>query len=228
MNAVPRKEYKGVLFDLDGTLVDNYTAVHACIAEVFLESGLEPPSYNAVYLALGGSILVTIKRLLADSVSDARAVALGARYAELFPRHIYEGLKPMPFAREILGALRSKGVKLACFTNKHQSAAEDVLKYLNMFEFFNVVSGTSLLSARKPEVRFTFATLEKLGLGAAECLGIGDSLYDYRAARCAEMDCALVATGADSSVSLEELCPAAVGIFPGLKELAKSVFGISL
>ena len=228
MNSAPAKKYRGALFDLDGTLVDNYAAVHSCLAEVFAEFGIVAPGYDKVYRSVGGSILITIKRVMDGKLSDELAEAIGNRYMELFPRHIYNGLKPMPFARGILESLDSAGVKLACFTNKQQPAAEDILKRLGMYGFFDVVAGTTLLSARKPEARFTISALESLGLGAGECVGIGDSPYDYSAARSVSMDSAIVATGADSFESLKERCPSAIGIFKDLKELAGVVFGITL
>ena len=41
--------YKGVLFDLDGTLADNYTAIHKCTCAVFTEYGVPLPSYEKVF-----------------------------------------------------------------------------------------------------------------------------------------------------------------------------------
>ncbi len=228
MNKETSKKYMGALFDLDGTLVDNYTAVHACLCATFSEFNLPKPTFEKVYRSVGGSILITIKRVMDGTLDDQLAENIGHRYMELFPQFTYVGLKLLPFAKEILKELSARGVKIACFTNKQQSAADDILKYLEIYNLFDVVSGTTLLSARKPEARYTLSTLEKLGLDASQCVGIGDSPFDYLAAKAVDMDSAIVATGADSAESLAQNCADIVGIYANMKELAKGVFGISL
>lgn len=60
------REFKAALFDLDGTLVDNYAAIHKCLEISFKKFGVEAPSFGDVYKAVGGSILITIQKLLPE------------------------------------------------------------------------------------------------------------------------------------------------------------------
>lgn len=46
--------YKAALFDLDGTLVDNYNAIHSTLAESFSLYGIPEPSYDEVFKTVGG------------------------------------------------------------------------------------------------------------------------------------------------------------------------------
>ena len=221
-----KKSYKAVLFDLDGTLISNYVAIHKCLAESFSEFGIAAPDYDTVLHTVGGSILITIKKLLKPHGKERLADKIAARYLELFPHYIFDGLSKMPYATEFLEALKRDGVKLACFTNKQQDGAEPILERTDLARHLDAVIGTSLHSPRKPDREFTEFALETLGVSAGETLGIGDSPYDYKAARVCGVDSALVATGGDSREFLSRECPEAIGVFSDFKDLAKSVFGI--
>ena len=222
------KKYTAVLFDLDGTLVSNYTAIHHCLCACFEEFGVPKPDYDLVVRTVGGSILITIKKLLALHNKEHLADEIGKMYIPLFPKYIYDGLKPMPYAQDLLRVLNERGLKLACFTNKQQDGAEKILQYLGLDKYLDAIIGTTLHSPRKPEKEFTQFALEKLGVSSDETIGIGDSPYDYKAARVCDIDSALVATGGDSFDFLVEQCPETIGVFADFKALAKPVCDIDL
>lgn len=221
------REFKAALFDLDGTLVDNYAAIHKCLEISFKKFGVEAPSFGDVYKAVGGSILITIQKLLPEQ-KQSLADCIGSHYLKIFPDYLFYGLEPMPYARDVLKALRARGFKLACFTNKQQDGAETILKSLDMAGDLDAVIGTTLKSARKPSKEFSQAALDRLCVSADECVGVGDSKYDYMAAEAVGMPSAIVATGADSRPWLAENCPNSLGVFENLKDLSAAVFDIAL
>lgn len=219
--------FKAVFFDLDGTLADNYTAIYLTAKEVFESLGLPAPTYDEIYHAVGGSILVTIQKLLpADKIYLAEEI--GALYIKKNPKYIFEGLKAMPFAAEFLETLTLRGIRVACFTNKQQEGAEAVLKHLGLAKFMSKICGTSLNSSRKPDAAFTLEALAKMNVSASESLFIGDSPYDWKAAENGGAPCALVATGSDSFESLSSTCLGALGVFKNFKDLARGIFDIEL
>lgn len=221
--------YKAALFDLDGTLVDNYNAIHSALAESFSLYGIPEPSYDEVFKTVGGSILITAGKILAAHGNDETlARPICEHYLKIFPEKMFDGLRIMPYAREILSALKSRGVKVACFTNKQQEGADAILEKLGLIGSLDAVIGTALHSPRKPDPEFTKKALSILNVEAGECVGIGDSPYDYRAARSVGVDSALVATGSDSMESLAKNCPESLGVFENLAKLSESVFGIAL
>ena len=220
--------YKGVLFDLDGTLADNYTAIHKCTCAVFTEYGVPLPSYEKVFKTVGGSILITMKRLLAGSEFENLYEKIADDYLKEYPKYVYCGLKAMPYAENLLVALKSQGVKLACFTNKQSEGAEQVLAYLGLDKYLDCTIATTLHSPRKPEKAFTEMALKALALDSCNVIGIGDSPFDYQAAQCCNIDSALVATGGDSKDFLIEKCQNAIGVFDNLKCLAKNVFDLEI
>lgn len=213
---------------MDGTLVNNYTAIYNTTAEAFAEFGIQAPDYEKIFRTVGGSILITMQKLLAGSGREELAEKLAARYLEIYPAHTFDGLEMMPHADKILAALKSRGLKLACFTNKQHKGAEEILNKLGLSKYLDAIIATSLHSPRKPDREFTEHALKTLSLEASETVGIGDSPYDYKAARVCNVASALVATGGDPAADLREKCPEAIGVYDGFRELALGVFDIAL
>ncbi len=220
--------FKGALFDLDGTLADNYSAIHLCTCAAFRKFGVPEPSLEKIVSTVGGSILITMKRLLAGSQYESLYEKIADLYLELYPNFVFCGLKAMPFAEETLSAVRASGVKIACFTNKQTEGAEQVLGFLGLDKYLDCVVSTTLHSPRKPDKDFTEFALKKIGLPASAVVGIGDSPFDYQAARVCSVASALVCTGGDSKQSLVQKCPEAIGVFDNLKDLATAIFSVDL
>lgn len=216
--------FKTAFFDLDGTLADNYDAITACVGEAVAPLGFERPSREKIMHTVGGSILLTLQKLVGPELAPAAAQT----YMERIDEFVFLGLKPMPFAAELLGALKARGIRAACLTNKSQKSADDIMEKLGMGEFLECVIGTSLTGPRKPQPEFTKAALARMGADAASSILVGDSPYDYDAAQAGRMACALVATGGDTAEELAARCPRAEGIYSDLRALALGAFSIAL
>ena len=214
-----RADFSAVFFDLDGTLADNYSAIAACIGEVLKPMGIEPPSLEKVRNTVGGSILITFEKLIGKGLAQAAA----EHYQKIIADFELEGLKPMPYSAEILMLVKSRGIKAAMLTNKAQKSAERIARRLGFDKYLDAIFGTALNGARKPEKAFTQNALRAMRSPARESLIIGDSPYDYEAARACEIEPMLVATGADGVDALRKKCPGAI-VFENLEELAKKIF----
>ncbi len=218
-------KFKGVLFDLDGTLADNCVAITKGLKLSFESLGLGEfsPDLGKVREVIGGSILITIEKLLPEDRLGL-AKRIGEKYMEIFPEVIFDGLAPMPFAEETLDSLKKLGLKLACFSNKQQSGVSKIMDKLGFSKYLDEAVGTELESFRKPDPRYTEFVLSKMGLSASEALMVGDSPYDYLAAKNAGMDSALVSTGSHSAEILSKECSGTLGVFSNLKELSNKIF----
>ena len=58
--------FKTILFDLDGTLIDQFSAIHKSVNHLQKQLGLEESSFIKVKKAVGGSVRLTLKRLFND------------------------------------------------------------------------------------------------------------------------------------------------------------------
>lgn len=208
-----------VLFDLDGTLVDNFVAIHKCYAAVAEELGLPPKTYDDVLHAVGGSIVVTLAKLLPPEHTE-RAVEL---YREKFPAMMYDGLTVYPGVDDLLKSLRARGYKLAVYTNKGAHNSRELLAHVNLLGHFDRVFGTVEVPWRKPDPEFTEFVLRELGADAGRTVMIGDSTFDIATARNGKLRAIhCVTTGSHDAAGLAE----ADSVHPDMAALGRSVFGV--
>lgn len=206
-------KFETVFFDLDGTLVDNYEAITKCISVVLEPMGITPPNLEKVKQTVGGSILITFEKLIGKDLAPIAAKT----YMQHIEKYEFFGLKEMPYARNILQNLKSRNLKIALFTNKSQNSAKNIIEFLKLNQFFDGIIATTLNGARKPDKEFTQFALEKMNANPKTSAIIGDSPYDYNAAKIYNLTPILVATGGDSFESLKSQCPDA-NIFKNLQE----------
>ncbi len=211
-----------ILFDLDGTLVDQFESIHRAYAHVMEELGLPPADYATVRRTVGGSMEVTMGKLVGPDLA-ARGIEL---YLPYFERIMLEGLRALPWAHEILQALHELGHRLAVFTNKRNSYARTACEHLKLDEYLELIAGEGDTPWRKPQRKFTQWVLGQLDTTAEESLMIGDSPYDVDSALCVDMPCRLVATGTHTP---EELTSTeAASVHSDLADLARVAFDIEL
>jgi len=211
-----------VLFDLDGTLIDHFSAIHRSVAHAQRQLGLPESDYATVRSTVGGSVPVTLGRLLGET----RVEAALPHFRGYFDRIMLEDVAVLPGAAELLPALKARGLQLAVFTNKFSDHSRATLDHLGLSQWLDGIIGTGDVPWRKPEPAFTRYALEQLGADVASTILVGDSPFDFQAAGAAGLPCYLVATGSHSEAELAETTTAA-GIFADLTALGEQVFGLN-
>ncbi len=214
---------KTVLFDLDGTLIDNFTAIHRCYSDVAKSLGLQPKSFAAIRAAVGGSITLTMSRLIGDELAPEGV----RRFREHFRDVMFEGAFVLPGAKWILRRLRERGVRCAVFTNKDHDATLALLAHLGLTEFTVAAfgTGTEKMPWRKPQREYAEAVLAELGAVPAETLMVGDSPFDIQAAEAVGMPVACVATGTHMPETLLPALPDPDLIFGNMFQLGNALWG---
>jgi phosphoglycolate phosphatase len=190
---------KGVLIDLDGTLLHTVPDLAAACGAVLTDLNLPLPSVDQITSFVGKGAEVLLHRCLTNSlqgVADvtlhSRAMALfdmhyaqcNGRYAELYPQ-VLDGLKLMKCA----------GLRLACVTNKPHKFAVSLLQTQGLFDYFEFVQGGDVLSKKKPDPLPLVWAASRLGIAIKDCAAIGDSMNDALAARAAGMAVFMVPYG---------------------------------
>ncbi len=211
-------KYRAVLFDLDGTLIDHFQAIHAAVAQAMSQMGLEPASYAKVKATVGGSIAVTMERLVGRELAPLAVVQVRAYLEE----HWNQGIIVLPGAVELLRQLREEGRKVAVFTNKDGELARRVCAAVGLHRWVEVVVGERDTPYRKPMPEYTRHILQVLETAVQEACLIGDSPFDVAAAKCLGLDAYVVATGSHDLAALQK--EPADGVFRDLTELARAVF----
>lgn len=210
-----------VLFDLDGTLVDNFEAIHQCFNDVMSLMRLPGATYEQIRQAVGGSLNVTV-RTLAGEENAPTATRL---FREHFPSVMLQGVRTYPGCFEILKALRKQGVRTAIYTNKDDTNSKKIIAHLGIDSWVDAVFGTNVHPWRKPQVEFTQYVLGRLQSNPTRTVMIGDSPFDIETARLGGLSAIhCVATGSHSRDELQPYQPDSVHL--DLNELQKKVFNL--
>ncbi len=193
-------KFRAVLFDLDGTLIDHFTAIHKCVNYAFEKVGAPQRSFEEIKRNVGGSH----EKLLHLFVTDAQFPEVERIYREMITgAAALDGVFLLDGARETLEQLQTRGVKMAVLTNKWGKVTRRLLEHLEVHQFFDAMVGVEDTQWRKPEKELTDYTMKKLGVTAKQTLMVGDSPFDVATGRNAGLKVCAVATGTHSREQLE-------------------------
>lgn len=181
------------LFDFDETMVDLEPQHEAAVAALCRE-------LHADYAQIPPNIIVSGRRVI-DEISDIRAHfgwtpsvdALMARRQELLMDICRTAdLELMPGVREMIHALRERGIPLAITTSAQRDAIELILERLELRDAFDVIVDGSDVQRGKPDPQGFLITAQRLGAAAKDCIVFEDSAVGVLAAKRAGMYCVAV------------------------------------
>jgi phosphoglycolate phosphatase len=186
MMARAERRIRGVLFDLDGTLLDTAPDMGATLNALLAEQGLAalPQATIRPHVSKGSRALVTLGFGAAPAAEHAIRIQ---RFLALYSQRLVVDTRPFEGVLPLLARLEEEGIAWGIVTNKPAWLAQPLLQTLELLPRAGVVVCGDTLSERKPSPMPLLHASEKLGLRPAECLFVGDSEIDMRAARSAGM-----------------------------------------
>jgi phosphoglycolate phosphatase len=215
---------RGVLIDLDGTLLDTVPDLAAAVNAMLADFGRPalPVEQVASYVGKGADVLV--HRSLTESLDGRAGTADFQRGKASFYEHYRRenGLKAVVFdgVREALALLRGRGLALACVTNKPREFTHELLARVGLDDFDVIVSGDDTVE-KKPHPAPMLHACALLKVEPAEAAMVGDSENDVRSARAAGCRVIVVETGYNEGRPVAELD--ADAIVPGLLDAARLI-----
>ena len=201
---------RGVIVDLDGTMVDTLGDFEAALNRMLAELDLPPVSRALVERTVGKGSEHLIRSVLEHQLALSEVHAqgrLGAGRADelmepawrIYQRHYLEingaFSDVYPGVLAALQQWQGSGLQLACLTNKPLDFARPLLKAKGLDVFFEQVFGGDSFERKKPDPLPLHKTCEALGTLAAQTLMVGDSENDGLAARAAGCPVVLVSYG---------------------------------
>lgn len=178
---------KLVLIDLDGTLVDSVPDLAFCVDEMMKTLGRPAWGLDKVRTWVGNGVERLVMRALTDTLWDDPSEAAFAEALQIFMALyadntsarscLYDGVV------EGLGYLQSSGFKVGCVTNKAEAFTVPLLKDMGIFDKFAVVVSGDTTPKKKPDPMPLLYAAEQLAELPEDCLMIGDSMHDVKAAR---------------------------------------------
>jgi len=199
---------KAVFFDLDGTLVDSASDIHAALAIALQDLGLPSVSAQQVrhWVGRGASRLVHCVIEYLGAAPHLHALLLSQfmlRYQSsvCVDSELYDGVL------DCLEYCQSQQLHLACITNKPLLPAKKLLSQLNLLGYFGLVLGGDSLDHCKPHPAPLLHALAYYDVLPDQALMIGDSRNDVEAAHAAGMACIALSYGYNHGEPLQACAP---------------------
>lgn len=209
--------FRTVLFDLDGTLLDHFSAIHRSHSHVRRHYGLPEATREEVMRAIGGGLPEALKKTLGPGHAHRLDEALPV-YRAYWDQTMLDDAALLPGAFGLLRELNAAGARCAVFTNKHGPSARRVCSHLGLDPLLAGVFGATDTPWLKPEPEFAAHALAQLGAEPATTALVGDSPWDVEAARNANLGGAfMVTTGTHTEAELR--AHGAERVAPGLVDL---------
>jgi len=172
---------KGVIFDIDGTLVDSNDAHAQSWVDTFAEAGYDVP-FDVVrpLIGMGGDKL--LPKTIGKSRDSEEGKKLVKRRSEIFRERYLPHLRPLKGARELVLRVRSDGLKAVVATSAKEEELKGLLKAAQVDDLMEEEATASDADRSKPDPDIVHAAIEQSGISSEYLVMIGDTPYDIEAA----------------------------------------------
>ena len=209
-----------VLFDLDGTLTDPALGITNSLMYALEKFGMHIESREELYKFIGPPLVDMMMQEYGFSKEKAQQ---GLTYYReyfsvtgLFENEVYAGIP------ELLAELQASGYKLVLATSKPEKFAKQILEHFDLAKYFDFLGGADMSETRSTKEAVLAYDLSAIGNpDPANCIMVGDRMYDVIGAREFGIDCIGVTFGYGSRAELEEAN--AAYIVDSVEELGKVI-----
>ena len=185
-----------ILFDLDGTIIDTAPDLIVAHDHVMKKFGHKIEQSVDIKKNVGrGAWMMMQKSLKEKNVNQVIRNEMTKEFIDFYSKNIANGSKPIKGLLEFLDWAKSKNISMAICTNKQERLAVQLLKKLNLFEYFEYIAGHDTFAFNKPDPRHLTNVVEIIGGDLKKTIMVGDSEIDEMAAVNAKLPFVLIANG---------------------------------
>ena len=185
-----------ILFDLDGTIVNTAPDLMSAHNHVMKKFGHPIKELGEIKNLAGKGAWMMMQRSFKKEVTDEKIKKeMTNEFIDFYSKNIANDSKPINGLFEFLDWAKNKNISMAICTNKQERLAVDLLKKLNLFNYFEYVAGSDTFNFNKPDPRHLTNVVEIIGGDLKKTIMVGDSEVDEMAAVNAKLPFILVADG---------------------------------
>jgi HAD superfamily hydrolase (TIGR01549 family) len=185
---------RGVLLDVDGTLIDSNDAHASSWADTFREFGFDVPFERVRPLVGKGGDKLLPELTGLDHESDL-AERLYARRKEVFNANYLPSLRAFDRAHELLARFKQDDLRLIVATSAQREELNKLLEQAGLEELVDRKTSSSDAEHSKPDPDIIEAALKRGELDASEAIMLGDTPYDVEAALRGGVRCVALRSG---------------------------------
>jgi HAD superfamily hydrolase (TIGR01509 family) len=172
---------KGVIFDIDGTLVDSNDAHAQSWVDTFAEAGYDVP-FDVVRPLIGMGADKLLPKTIGIKHDTAEAKKLIKRRSEIFRERYLPRLRPFNGSRELVLRVRSDGLKAIVATSAKDEELKSLLKAAQVEDLMQERATASDAKRSKPDPDIVEAAIDESDTEPETLVMIGDTPYDIEAA----------------------------------------------
>jgi phosphoglycolate phosphatase len=191
--ALP-KDVQGVLFDLDGTLLDSAPDLYAALLKQCLEEGVTAPPYPPVREVVSRGARAVLRCAFAERGEPA-VEALVPRFLELYQQLMALQTSAFDGIDELLARIEADGLRWGIVTNKAAFLTDELISRIGWGDRAGAVVCGDTLPVKKPDPAPVLLACERAGLNPAHCLFVGDDRRDIQAGTAAGLFTVAVSWG---------------------------------
>ena len=192
-----------IIFDLDGTLVDTAPDLMNAHNHVMKKFGYETKSTDDIRKLIGKgaksligrSVWGQAKKEFGEIDDDEIKKEMVTEFINYYGKNIANESKLISGALDFLKWCKKNNISMGICTNKQERLAVDLLKKINVYNYFEYVAGSDTFDYRKPDPRHLTNVIEIMQGNLNKSLMIGDSETDSATAKTANIPFILLENG---------------------------------
>lgn len=184
----------GVLFDLDGTLLDSAPDLYAALLAQCAEEGVPPPAYALVREVVSRGARAVLRCAFAARGEPALEV-LTPRYLELYQAVMAQQTQAFDGIDDLLARIEAHGLRWGIVTNKAAFLTDELVRRIGWADRASAVVCGDTLPVKKPDPAPVLLACVRAGVLPANCLFVGDDRRDIQAGAAAGLYTVAVSWG---------------------------------
>ena len=170
----------GVLFDLDGTLLDSAPDLYTALLTQCVEEGVEPPPFAPVRQVVSRGARA-VMRCAFGARGEASVEALMFRFLQLYQQVMTCQTRAFEGVEDLLGRLEIGGLRWGIVTNKAAFLTDELVDRIGWTQRASVVVSGDTLPVKKPDPAPVLLACERANILPTHGLFVGDDQRDIQA-----------------------------------------------